>query len=585
MPDTCRSSFDAQYPLSLSVNLGFWLPDETLFSWCSRYHRLSANGDPRATRRQLFGELRAAGAHDLPSGIDKLVERTQGILGSAEDIVLQRTLLPYYLPFRRRDQADEAILRMRSPNISSLKFQLGLLTSGLGASHPLKYCPACVCEDERSHSVAYWHLVHQLPTVFVCPVHGISLSGVQPPRGRSGPIGWTLPGDHNTDAPNDGEGIEFRNVDSGTSRLHRLAGMSASLIHADPAHFAEASKLGNVLRERLLAQVPRGRRRGINWRKTLTGAKNHFNQTRAAEEFDCLRSLTTESGIRRILAGRSLSHPVRYMTLIEWLFRDWQSFVEAYDQAIMPPSFRQQETRLVRSPCHDSRRREAVESIRAGAMSITAVARRLSVGYYTVAGWVADEDMIPQRRPKSLEPSLRSTLVHMLNEGSEKARIVKELNVSISTVNRVLRTEPGLTAQWRKVQLWKRREDSRAKWQAALGQLPGASVCLIRKLASAEYAWLYRHDRKWLQASIENRENKPVKMNHAAVRMHHLDQSLAHAVEQIALTLAEEKKAPCVRWEDLIRELPTLKTRKIDSRRFPLTVRVLERLLIPRQNP
>ena len=73
-----------------------WLPDETLFSWCSRYHHLAVNGLASATCLQLFGARRRGVAHDLPDSIGALARRAEGSLGAASDICTDRTLLAFY---------------------------------------------------------------------------------------------------------------------------------------------------------------------------------------------------------------------------------------------------------------------------------------------------------------------------------------------------------------------------------------------------------------------------------------------------------------------------------------------------------
>src|SRR4030095_7232407 len=35
----------------------------------------------------------------------------------------------------------------------------------------LRYCPACVAEDRWQYGEAYWHRLHQVPGVIVCPHH------------------------------------------------------------------------------------------------------------------------------------------------------------------------------------------------------------------------------------------------------------------------------------------------------------------------------------------------------------------------------------------------------------------------------
>lgn len=170
-----------------------WLPDETLFSLCSRYHVLSGNQLASTTCQQLFGHSQFGTAHDFPSQVREFATRTRYELGTAEAIILRRSLLSYYLPFRSAaDQAD-AMSAMQGRGIGSLKFRLGILTSRFRANHPLKACSECMREDQRDFGSAYWRLTHQLPGTLICIRHNsLLLSSTEKSTGV-GRFLWLLP--------------------------------------------------------------------------------------------------------------------------------------------------------------------------------------------------------------------------------------------------------------------------------------------------------------------------------------------------------------------------------------------------------
>ncbi|MEW8143407.1 MAG: TnsD family Tn7-like transposition protein [Candidatus Thiodiazotropha endolucinida] len=571
--DSINSPF--QFPLPVPDQLGEWLPNETLFSWCSRYHRQTANGFAGVTRKQLFGHAKAGGAHDLPSGIDMFVARTGGHLGNAFEVIQQHTLLGFYLPFRPKERINEAVNRMCGLSSGSLKYQLGLLTSGLGAGHPLKACPICMELDESRYGVAYWHLVHQLPTVFVCPEHSSSLNFARIRRSSVGPCDWVLPRQR---FPSRQSTSPKNTVDEPACRLTRLGAMSASMVSLGPSTLADAEGLGRVFRRALIQRGLASETGRIDWKGTLKAARYHFGLAIVGQEFDCLRSLLTESGIRYLLSGRSLSHPIRYMTMIEWLFSDWSQFLNTFCEsdsghAVLERAASQRCSAL------DSRKDEAIAALKANNESISAVARRLGVDYSTVASWALEAGKEPKRRPKKLKSCLMRLLIKRLQAGDNKKKVAAETGLSICTVNRIMRTVPGLAVQWKYAKFLKRRSRSRAHWLAVVNKLPGASICLIRALARADYAWLYRHDRPWLSESIAARKLKPEKGNYAPARMHNNDASLSHAVELAALKLTKEDPATHLQWEDLIKVIPALAKRQFDSHRYPLTLRVLKRIL------
>lgn len=161
-----------------TIELGLpqsWLPDETLFSLCSRYHRASGQRLASTTCRLLFGHPNQGCAHDFPARLNHFLAVSGNTLGSVEHIVEHRTVLPLYLRFASTNQVNATLNAAALNSSGRLKFQLGLLTSRFRANHPLKACPYCMDEDMKAHSTPYWHREHQLPGVWVCLRHGRKL--------------------------------------------------------------------------------------------------------------------------------------------------------------------------------------------------------------------------------------------------------------------------------------------------------------------------------------------------------------------------------------------------------------------------
>ena len=98
-----------------------WLPNETLFSLCSRHHRLSANHRASSTCQALFGHPSQGSAHDFPSRLGEFERLTGARLGTADEIIRLRTVLPYYLPFASSEVASAAIAAMAGPSIGGVR--------------------------------------------------------------------------------------------------------------------------------------------------------------------------------------------------------------------------------------------------------------------------------------------------------------------------------------------------------------------------------------------------------------------------------------------------------------------------------
>ena len=159
--------FDADYT---------YLPDpfegETLFGWCSRFHRFSGNASARLTSRQLFHDSIAGLRHDFPSCLETFCRNTNDLLGTFDKIIFHRTPFAIFAPFLPPFTTQTIIQKMSKSGTSRVKYHLGLLPSRAGTGAPLKACPSCMRADAVSSVTAWWHIEHQWPTVRVCPRHG-----------------------------------------------------------------------------------------------------------------------------------------------------------------------------------------------------------------------------------------------------------------------------------------------------------------------------------------------------------------------------------------------------------------------------
>jgi hypothetical protein len=106
--------------------LPVFLPGETLYSLCARFHNLSGNRLASTTSHQLFGVDSAAMLHDFPSHLSSFEERTKGVFGNVEHLAHNRTLLKFYAPYQPAKRINAGVEAMAGAGIDRLKFRLGL---------------------------------------------------------------------------------------------------------------------------------------------------------------------------------------------------------------------------------------------------------------------------------------------------------------------------------------------------------------------------------------------------------------------------------------------------------------------------
>jgi hypothetical protein len=102
-------------------------------------------------------------------------------------------------------------------------------------------------------------------------------------------------------------------------------------------------------------------------------------------------------------------------------------------------------------------------------------------------------------RPKKLKPSVRKRLLELLREGQPKEIICAEFQVTVSTVNKLLRTEHEVLASRRKRERDQAVALNRSLWCSLRYRFPDENATSLRAREPKTYAWLYRNDRDWLR--------------------------------------------------------------------------------------
>lgn len=563
--------------------LMFWLPDETLFSLCSRYHRLSSDWQAHQTNIVLFGARHGGHAHDFPDCLDAFVQRTQGSLGSAQELIQDRTLLPFYLPFRGQGLAELCTQSMRDQGIGSLKFRLGLLTSRFRAHHPLKACIHCMQEDLEQGHAPYWRRSHQFPGVWVCTRHQEPLLASSSKATGVGRFGWHLPDE--MEPPSElGAGWARACEPPILAQLSRFADACASLgrtpigVQFDPEMLV-ATFSQRLLELEFISQTGRFYRERAA--KSLADYSKAFS---AVAELAPLAVSEASAASQLILTrdpARALTHPLRHVWLILWLFDDWKSFNAAYlasvdgvAEAAVKESAKETNDA---SAASDEKRQELVRLLSSGS-SVLHAASTLGIATATAMAWAAQAGIETRRRPKKLKATVRDAILSKLRLGSDKQEVANLYGVSVQTITTTLRTEVGLHDAWKAARYQNARDKHRQAWEATCKTHPGASLIVVRHLQAATYAWLYRNDRTWLSQRVA----KLPKMhggNNSNLQWESRDVALCAAVEraceELSRTSPKEHRAL---WE-IYQRVPELKAKLTRLDRLPLTHAAVKRAI------
>ena len=144
-------------------------PDEWWYSVLCRYFVRAGYQSHAAVSAELYGKERVVHGSLLPGRSCYLITSRlpQGSL-DLEDVLMNHTLMPYYLRFYPAEKKQNVLKKMlqgSSTGITSIDIH------GPDGEQGLKYCPICYMEDMEKYGEPYWHREHQIPLMQLCPAH------------------------------------------------------------------------------------------------------------------------------------------------------------------------------------------------------------------------------------------------------------------------------------------------------------------------------------------------------------------------------------------------------------------------------
>ncbi|WP_176081841.1 TnsD family Tn7-like transposition protein [Paraburkholderia tropica] len=146
------------------------LDGETLGSNFGRYGEFIGAESTLAIRRRLFGYPCKPDTR-LPSGMNHLAEQTRDYWNLDAEQIIKRGTEFYYATATMSVTRRESMLSdlLKQPGSRTLRRSVG----GWGAERVAKfrYCEDCLAQWRESGMPAHWMVDHQLPGVYVCPVH------------------------------------------------------------------------------------------------------------------------------------------------------------------------------------------------------------------------------------------------------------------------------------------------------------------------------------------------------------------------------------------------------------------------------
>lgn len=145
-------------------------PDELLYSLLARFYTKSGYPCYWYAAEDLFQSKTVRPDIEFvnqytPAALQRITKDM-----SMADMVLNHTMFPCYgrfLPLERRQKAYESLVKMQG-NYHNL---LPMAKRKTDLERYLRYCPICAEADRERYGESYWHRVHQMQGVDICPFH------------------------------------------------------------------------------------------------------------------------------------------------------------------------------------------------------------------------------------------------------------------------------------------------------------------------------------------------------------------------------------------------------------------------------
>lgn len=292
------------------------LPDEILASAYARFATWLGYTQGAALNDELFGDRLAVIATDLPGRLGHFVDALPPADRPTVDTIIDgHTHLPFYAPFLPRERLMAIREDMRGERAAALHRRIGMFRNR-NRLVTLHFCPACVAEDRRCHGVCYWHRLHQIPGVLVCPRHGIPL------RASAAPVRRRLRRDAYRAAEHDVEGPTTTLIDATHPHLPfltQLADDAAWLL--DQRGLCPGPSTFQVRYLRLLVKHGLARASGgIDLRTVETAFRARYPAPLLTLLECALRADTDNNWVRNLVrAFTHTQHPLHHLLLMRFL--------------------------------------------------------------------------------------------------------------------------------------------------------------------------------------------------------------------------------------------------------------------------
>jgi|GEM_PF-2506774 len=549
-------------------------PDELFYSVLAR-SVWSAPFQGLIEINRLTGELYKKGISiDFPPWLPKLcAELLMEVDGPG--FINSYTLVPFYARFVENARLARIYEKLMNGSSENVHINAGIISSGVSTERFLRFCPGCAIAEREKTGEAYWHRMHQIFGVAVCPTHGMFLESSSVPR-REGIINRSLCSAQDVAREVTPRLVSTKNPEHET--LLRIAQGADWLLQSGASLDKSIS-----LQERYLYHADRlgyvtscGR---LRLDSLLTDFRSRYSDE-LLRRLDCYFPVGFDNPWpARILNFRRFGQtPIRHLLLIDFLRLTPALFFGTecvYGRLGAGP------WECINPVCLDQGK-PVIEAVRyENIVHLRATGGVLACPTCGQERWETyDKEqkhvIIRKRGPlwerellkMRADPSVTLTqIAHRLKANRDTVKRHSLRLESESTQDNFGNTMKEETSVKLDVALL---EKKRADWLASRAAYPKKSPSDLRVMPKSSYSYLLRHDREWLLCNCPARPPRTAKGKY--VDWNALDLSLSAQVKTALAQLQDPSIAPKkVSREALIRKIGNPTSIKKNWIRLPLT--------------
>lgn len=494
-------------------------PDELLYSALARYHVRSGNMSPKMTLYELFGTNTITAVVDMPSDIDSLVCRLPKHKRlTADELIMNNTLFPYYTAFIPEIRTSAIAACMKGNGGGKIHTMAGIMASKIAVPKYLRFCPECSAEDKIKYGEYYWHRLHQMPGVILCPFHNMVI--------QDSLINLDMQNRHEFIAASEekcvGDPLQINCTEAdkyGYLLLSKDINWSVNNYRMVRSFLKENVEVRDCYISGLKNKGYAATNGRVYQKDLLHDFINHYGDN-FLNSVQCELSLNIEdnwlSGIVR--KHRIAFHTLMHLLLIRFLYGSAEEFLKSYEKF--------KPFRTGPWPCLNA----AAEHYRGLVINEVEITHccdtKRPVGTFECScGFIysrrgpdtSKDDLFKIGRIKSFGPVWEAKLAELIKNGGKSIRqIARELNIDSKTV-KVYALKLGLRADEITDDIDENENDDgkivdnckidinsnllqyhRNAWLEAQKSYIEKSKTELRDIAKSHYIWLYRHDRQWL---------------------------------------------------------------------------------------